>query len=256
LQIRIGLHTGMAGASGDDYIASTVDKTARVQSQTAAGQVFISHQTQVLVSERMRGVEFQPRGIFDLKGLQSEELYQAVALPSLNLPPVNLDSAENVNYLSAKGKLNFRSKSSIWRLLVPIALCGVLIVGGGFAWKNAQQKNVVFPVGSEWDGSFHFLPPMASYDGSVSIDVTERSGDNFVAIYSTENDAYQWRIEGTVKGQSLRWDFIKAIKNPGTEDAVGKAYCEATIDGKQMKGFFRMNTDMNEVATLDLRATK
>jgi class 3 adenylate cyclase len=89
LQIRIGLHTGIAGPSGDDYIASTVDKTARVQGKAGGGEVFVSHQTQVLVSDKTQGVQFEPRGIFDLKGLQAEELYQAVPHPKLVLPPIS-----------------------------------------------------------------------------------------------------------------------------------------------------------------------
>jgi hypothetical protein len=95
LQIRIGLHTGIAGPTGDDYIASTVDKAARVQSKAGGGEVFVSQQTQVLVSDRTQGVRFEPRGTFDLKGLQSEELYEAKPHPDLVLPAVSAASLAN-----------------------------------------------------------------------------------------------------------------------------------------------------------------
>jgi hypothetical protein len=67
---------------------------------------------------------------------------------------------------------------------------------------------------------------------------------------------HRWLVNGTVKGTTLKWTFTKAIKNPGSEDAVGKAYCDAVIEGDRMQGTFRMTTDRNEVAELDLRATK
>jgi class 3 adenylate cyclase len=264
LQIRIGLHTGIAGPSGDDYIASTVDKTARVQGKAGGGEVFVSHQTQVLVSDKTQGVQFEPRGIFDLKGLQAEELYQAVPHAKLVLPPISdealaspqLNDFESQTY--RPGSSNKSAKSSGGKKNLAVALGGMAIAAllGGALWQGVPRPDPVLPVGSQWDGSFHFMPPMDNYDGSVSMEITERSGERFKAIYATENKSYQWLVEGTVKGNNLRWTFVKAIKNPGSEDAVGKAYCDATVDGDKMQGFFRMTTNRNEVAELDLSATK
>lgn len=262
LKIRIGLHTGIAGPTGDDYIASTVDKTARVQSKAGGGEVFVSHQTQVLVSDRTQGVRFEPRGIFDLKGLQAEELYEALPRPDLALPPVTAETLAfkpnpepaikgDATLQKSEGSRTKSSKIGI------VAVVLALICGGGFFFlKSPAPEASVFPVGSQWDGSFHFLPPMANYDGSVSIEVTKRNGDEFEAIYSSEANTYQWLVHGTVKGNALKWTFTKALKNPGSEDAVGKAYCDATIEGDRLQGTFRMTTDRNEVAELDLRQSE
>jgi class 3 adenylate cyclase len=75
LQIRIGLHTGMASAVQGDYISSAMDKAACVQTQAMPGDVFVSEQTHVLVRQ-LRGVTFELVGVFELKGLASENLYR------------------------------------------------------------------------------------------------------------------------------------------------------------------------------------
>ena len=45
LQVRIGLHTGMATASGGDIVAATMDKAARVQSKADGKRVLVSRET-------------------------------------------------------------------------------------------------------------------------------------------------------------------------------------------------------------------
>jgi class 3 adenylate cyclase/exo-beta-1,3-glucanase (GH17 family) len=75
LQVRIGLHSGIADSSGDDYVASTVDKAARVQSKADGNQVFVSRETHALVVNKLREVSFNQAGTFDLKGLEPEDLY-------------------------------------------------------------------------------------------------------------------------------------------------------------------------------------
>jgi len=75
--VRIGLHTGIASPTGDDYIASAMDKAARVESKAESGQVFLSRETHTLVIGKLRGVDFEKVGMFELKGLESEDLYRA-----------------------------------------------------------------------------------------------------------------------------------------------------------------------------------
>ncbi|RYG63459.1 adenylate/guanylate cyclase domain-containing protein, partial [bacterium] len=168
LQIRIGLHTGIAGPTGDDYIASTVDKTARVQGKAGGGQVFVSHQTQVLVSDRTQGVRFEPRGVFDLKGLQSEELYEAIPGPNLVLTPV---SAEALAYqpelerpVQPKETVATsdpsKSGGNKKKIGAAIGVLALLSVGAVLLVGRARQSADIFPAGSHWDGSFHFMPPM------------------------------------------------------------------------------------------------
>jgi class 3 adenylate cyclase len=78
LRVRIGLHTGIAGAAEGDYAAATLDKAARVQSQADGGQVLLSRETHALVVGKVQGVTFRSAGTVDLKGLGAEELFLAL----------------------------------------------------------------------------------------------------------------------------------------------------------------------------------
>lgn len=51
LQLRIGLHTGMARPGDEDYTGSTMDKAARIQTQAEPGEVLLSQQTKTLVAQ-------------------------------------------------------------------------------------------------------------------------------------------------------------------------------------------------------------
>jgi class 3 adenylate cyclase len=82
LEVRIGLHTGQAEWRSGDYIGSTPDKAARVQSKANGGQVFASQQTYILVKGKIRGIAFKPAGTYELKGLAPEDLYQAIEADS------------------------------------------------------------------------------------------------------------------------------------------------------------------------------
>ena len=77
LQVRIGLHTGMASPTDGDFIASTMDKAACVQSKAEPGQVWASRETHALVINKLRDVVLEKVGTFALKGLGSEDLYHA-----------------------------------------------------------------------------------------------------------------------------------------------------------------------------------
>ncbi len=78
LRVRIGLHTGIAGAADGDYAAATLDKAARVQSQADGGEVLLSRETHALVVGKVQGVTFTSAGTVDLKGLGAEELFLAL----------------------------------------------------------------------------------------------------------------------------------------------------------------------------------
>src|SRR5262249_25531936 len=78
LRVRIGLHTGIARSTDSDYAAATLDKAARVEGCARGGQVFMSRETHALIAGRLRGASFRNAGRFELKGLQPEELYEAL----------------------------------------------------------------------------------------------------------------------------------------------------------------------------------
>jgi class 3 adenylate cyclase len=100
LQIRIGLHTGIADPTGDDYFASTMDKASRVQNKAAGGQVVVSRATHALVAGKISGVAFEHALTADLEGLEPEELYQAFRVrarpdDSGQLPPAEAAVVES-----------------------------------------------------------------------------------------------------------------------------------------------------------------
>ncbi len=77
LQLRIGLHTGMARPGDEDYTGSTMDKAARIQTQAEPGEVLLSQQTKTLVAQ-LRNVRFDETPQVELKGLESGPLFRAV----------------------------------------------------------------------------------------------------------------------------------------------------------------------------------
>lgn len=110
LRLRIGLHTGIANPSGNEYIASTLDKAARVQSKAEGGQVLVSRETFALAVGKLRGVEFLKRGDFDLKGLGREELYQA--FPSTADPATTAENAYRKHVIDRFWKVTLYSLTS------------------------------------------------------------------------------------------------------------------------------------------------
>ena len=281
LQVRIGLHTGIAGPSGGDYIASTIDKTARVQGQAGGGEVFVSNQTHVLVDGRASGVAFEKAGTFDLKGLRAEELYRVVTTAELQLAPVASDpNSAPRSPLSARSINDSRGPQPVSRA-APIV--GAVVISGGLFWWGRsllpQNKNTASspvsksPVAqtqvsrptvasgtsltraplSKWSGTFRFLPPTPTYNGSAELTITKRNGEAFEGVYASENRHYQWLIEATLKGRNIRWEFVKSLKSLGKQDAVGKDYSEGIIEGDLLKGFFRMKDNPQERAELKLR---
>jgi class 3 adenylate cyclase len=272
LQVRIGLHTGMADPSGGDYIASTIDKTARVQGRAAGGEVIVSNQTYVLVDGRISGVEFETAGTFDLKGLRAEELYRATPTANLHLPPTVLGSPSAqrsappmAHHPASRGSHAFASAAVgvvVFLLLgaigwalyskthVPATPDPSSLVSSATAPSGAATTSTPL---SKWSGRFHFLLPISDYNGSAELAITKQDGDTFEGVYASENHQYEWLVEGTLRGRNIRWEFVKALKNPGSEDAVGNAYCEGVIEGNRLNGFFRMKNNPQERAELKLR---
>lgn len=88
LQIRIGLSSGQATPVANGYTASAADKAARVQAKATPGQVYLSHETNALVSGKVRGIVTASAGFEALKGFAVEELYIASYEAPLPLPPL------------------------------------------------------------------------------------------------------------------------------------------------------------------------
>ena len=95
LQVRIGIHTGIANA-GPQITGAVLDKAARVQANGQPGEVFISQETHVLVAQ-LRGVLFEVMPPVELKGLGTHVLVRAARAPSE--PPAADSHSEQVTRL-------------------------------------------------------------------------------------------------------------------------------------------------------------
>ena len=99
VRVRMGLHTGEAQVSLDDYVGIDVHRAARIAAVAHGGQVLLSQTTYDLVaSDLPDGVTFRDLGEHRLKDLRRRKhLYQLVieGLPS-DFPPLkSLDTSPN-----------------------------------------------------------------------------------------------------------------------------------------------------------------
>ena len=251
LQIRIGLHTGMAGATGGDYTAATMDKTARVQGQAQGGQVVVSRETHALVAGKLQGITFEQAGTFDLKGLAADGLYRVALIAALS-PVQDGDAISNLPPRQKPVEQQPGRRSLLW--LAPTIVLLLLGITGYFLRARLTPPPApLLPVGSVWTGSFHFLPPIQNYAGAAGLTITQRTGDQFVGLYATEGDKYKWRVAGTAQNGRLRWEFTQALKNQASDEAVGNAYVEGIVEGDQLTGVFHERSSPGEKAALVMR---
>ncbi len=101
IRVRMGIHTGEAIATGDDYVGLTLHEVARLMSAGHGGQVLVSNITRQLVSSSLpAGMTLRDLGEHRLKDLSMpERLFQLVgeglradfpALRTLSARPNNL----------------------------------------------------------------------------------------------------------------------------------------------------------------------
>ena len=199
LQVRIGLHTGMTGATSGDYTAVP----------------------------------------------QNQSLSLSPGAPIKSMPA----QPKRPEQRPAKHKPIFWQAAALMAVLLAV-------LGYFLRTRLAPLPPPPLPAGSVWSGSFRFLPPIQNYGGSADLSITQRTGDHFEGVYATENRQYRWRVNGTNHGDQLHWEFTQVLKSPGAEDAVGKAYVEATVKGDQITGLFHEYNSPGEMAALQLRRIK
>jgi predicted ATPase/class 3 adenylate cyclase len=91
LRVRIGLHTGEATTSENDYVGLEVHRAARVMAAGHGGQVLVSGTTRNLANNRY---EFLDLGRHLLRGLETEETLYQLVVPGLpqEFPPLKTAS--------------------------------------------------------------------------------------------------------------------------------------------------------------------
>jgi class 3 adenylate cyclase len=73
LQIRAGVHTGECEVLGDKVAGIAVSMGARIAAEAVGGEILVSSTVKDLVTGS--GIEFEPRGLRELKGLGEWPLY-------------------------------------------------------------------------------------------------------------------------------------------------------------------------------------
>ena len=143
------------------------------------------------------------------------------------------------------------------RSVMVIAAIAIITLGAAIGWslwfRPAQSPADALQAGSIWSGKFHFRPPAGAYVGEVSLRITEREGDRFVATYSTESGDYQWKAIGTVQKGEIAFGFESAIREKEPRDVVGRAKVYGHLEGNTAKLVFDHGID--GVADIELTRT-
>jgi predicted ATPase/class 3 adenylate cyclase len=91
LRVRMGLHSGEAHVSGDDYGGFEVNRAARIAAVAHGGQIVLSSPTKALVAEALPpGATLRELGEHVLKGLSRPEVLYQLDIPGLRtvFPPL------------------------------------------------------------------------------------------------------------------------------------------------------------------------
>lgn len=99
LHVRIGIHTGSALSSDDDYYGPALNRVARITGAAHGGQILLSHTTHSLVrADLPPGIECVNLGQHRLRDLAEAETIYEIAAPGLrkDFPPLQtLDARPN-----------------------------------------------------------------------------------------------------------------------------------------------------------------
>jgi serine/threonine protein kinase len=129
---------------------------------------------------------------------------------------------------------------------VPSALLA-LVLAWPWPWQRrlrGPSRTDPLPVGSRWSGQFRFRPPLTRADGQayisdVQLEIQRREGPIFWGVYTTEAGRYQWRIEGTLQDQAIRWTFTEAIRDNEYHNVIGQATIAGKLRGEWMEVVFQ-----------------
>jgi hypothetical protein len=170
-------------------------------------------------------------------------------------PPAPLGRA-----IPVKQRVFFPGRRIRWVIglaLLALGVAGTIVVVALSLMNRpatAEPAPDAFRAGSRWLGTFQFQP-LPSQEHDISVLVTEREGDRFAGVYTTERGAYEWLIEGTIRDGAIRWGFTRVIR--GSQEAhalVGKGRVDGTLVDQEMAVTFYDPND-GSVALMKLRLT-
>jgi DNA-binding beta-propeller fold protein YncE len=220
LQIRSSVHTGETEVMGAKVGGITVHVAARVLGRAEAGQILVTSTVRDVAAGS--GIEFEDRGIQELKGVPGEwHLYSVAALPK----PVEADAATDDAAKPARNR---------WRTALPfVALGGIgLIIGMGaaaitFLRPGDAPATLAANTIAGIDRASLEVVEIAPV-GTEPIAVVEGFGSLWVANFG---DRTIQRVDPTT-GESVRIIALSASGNPSDLVIGGESlWAASSIDG-------------------------
>ncbi len=170
IRVRMGVHTGEATLTGDDYVGLEVHRAARVGAAGHGGQVLLSSATRSLVEDRLpAGVTLRDLGEHRLKDLARPERLTQLLIDGLANdfpPPRTLDATPNnlpVQLTSFVGRTDLLADTA--HLLERARL--LTLTGPGGTGKTRLALEVAADTAATFPDGVYFVPLAALLDPSL-----------------------------------------------------------------------------------------
>ena len=160
IRVRMGIHTGEAERSGDDFVGIDINRAARIEAAANGGQVVVSDATRRLAEERLEGgIGFIDLGLHTLKDIEPIHLHRVTA-PGLTDVDAPLRSRDGRLINFTPPVTNFIGRAAQVaevRALLPTARLLTLTGPGGtgktrLSIEAAHAALADFPGGIVWVG--------------------------------------------------------------------------------------------------------
>lgn len=139
LQVRVGVHTGIAEAAAHDFRGLSLNRVDRICGLAPPGGVLVSRSAYEVASESDPGLEFRPMGPVRLRGTKSPEtVYLAVGPGAVASGEVGLTSKAKSNLPSPSGPFLGREEElgAVTRVLRSDEVQLVTLLGFGGVGKS------------------------------------------------------------------------------------------------------------------------
>lgn len=161
VRVRIGMHTGYARPSGDDYTALVINRAARVIGAARGGQVLLTDETaaQVEAAGGCEDVALHPLGRFRVRDFDEPVALLAATgpgVPAIDAPP-RVRPADGHNLVRPATSLIGRERdvARIAELVVPGRV--TTIVGPGGVGKTRLATEAALRLAGDWEDGAWFV---------------------------------------------------------------------------------------------------
>ncbi len=182
--------------------------------------------------------------------------------------------ADTLESLARPGDRRVPTAPSRRFVVAVLGLCGVIGVTAGItAWSMYRPSAVAsasippitnsavttpgvqpgadkFQAGSDWRGTFQWIG-IEDHPQPAKVEVKERKGDHFRGVYTANGGDFIWKIEGTIRGSDLEWEYTEIIHQKDDRRVVGVAKVEGRfvdkihLEGTMRDGVSRAKVSLN-----------